>query len=82
MVMIQEMVVLLASLRICEMYMVAKEIFLVVRILFEALVVLDTFKHHLTETVKVCDIDHLGVDNFAHESPCRALVVDLHRRWS
>lgn len=75
------MVVLLASLRVCKMYMIAKQMLFVVWVFFEALVILDTFEHHLAETVKVCNIDHLWVDNFAHESPCRALVVDLHRRW-
>lgn len=73
------MIVLLASLRVCKMYMVAKEVLFVVRILFEVLVILDTFEHHLTETVKVCNVDHLGIDNFTHESPCRTLVVDLHK---
>lgn len=63
------------------MDMVAKEMLLIVGILFEALIVFDTFEHNLTETVKVCNIDHLRIDNFAHESACRALVVDLRRKW-
>lgn len=73
-------VVLLASLCICKMHMVFKKMFLIVRILFEAFVVLDTLEHHLTEAVKVCNIDHLGIDNFAHQCACRSLVVNLSRR--
>lgn len=62
------------------MNVVAKEMLLIIRIFFEALVVLDAFEHHLTETIKVCNIDHLRIDNFVHESACGALVVDLYSK--
>lgn len=71
--------ILLASLRICKMDVVAKEMGLVVRILLEALVILNVFEDHLAEAVEVCNIYHLGIHNLAHERTRRALIVNLDR---
>lgn len=71
--------VLLASLRICKMDVVAEEMGLVVRILLEALVVLNVFEDHLAEAVEVCNVYHLGIHDFAHERARRALIVNLDR---
>lgn len=72
-------VILLAPFCICEMNMVAIEMFLIVRILFELFIGLDVSEHHLAKTVEVCNIDHLWIDDFAHKRARWALVVNLDR---
>lgn len=70
-----------ASLCVCKMNVVFKKMFFVVWVPLEALVVLNTFEHYLAEAIKVCNIDHLGIDNLAHQCARRALVVNLGQGW-
>ena len=51
----------------------------VIRILFHLLVVLDAFKHHLTEAIEVGDIRHLTIVDFVHQHAGLSRVVNLER---
>lgn len=59
--------------------MVAYEVFLVERVLLDALVVLEAFEHNLAEAIEVRDITHLRIEELAHQCSRGFLVVDLMR---
>lgn len=68
-----------APFRVREVLMVAHEVFLVERILLDALVILEAFEHNLAEAIEVRDITHLRVEELAHQCSRGFLVVDLVR---
>lgn len=57
----------LAPLRISKILMIPDQMLLIPRIILDFLIVLETAKHHLAETVVVGDIGHLRVHDLVHQ---------------
>jgi hypothetical protein len=55
------------SFRICKILMIANQMLFIPRIVFHSLIVVDALEYHLAETVIVGHIDHLGIDQLAHQ---------------
>lgn len=57
--------------------MVTDKMLFIPRILFHALVVFNVLEHDLAEAVEICNVCHLRVEQFGHQSAGRTLIMDL-----
>jgi hypothetical protein len=57
--------------------MITFQMLMIPRILLDLLVILNRFEDDLTKAVEISDIDHLAIEELAHESACDGLVMDL-----